>query len=580
MVATGQQLTLRVHGILYLVEIESEAGGLDWLARVILTITARPRPVSEIIRCFGLPRRLLEDAIGQLVEDHLLLIDVSRGEVRATGLPLSAHSMRRSQSSLLVWQDHVTGTILPWSLIRPFCEGPQMKSAVVEDLLGGPPRKHVLEMSDAELLTHLERFRPGATWAELIVRRERVERRATMFLKADSDADGRLTISDQVPGILVRQWGRRAPIGQRSAPAGYRIDLPEAWSSVVASWTADTSRRISDLRDRREGDLSTSRRMLGRLREVIERYSELTLYEDAPALIRKRVTERDGGAPHHRIVIATSEVPETWGDAISLYRTSQAEQKSVLLATDKPKAKHEDAVHATGGDVQLSPRRDVELLLLNDRELWVGGVQQQRRLAIRLQSARPLQPLLAWLPPTFGWDATSFGRSQRPDHVQGYAVLTDVVALDEGLREIETAPSELAPTDELIVRLQHDIEGIEKALNALSPSEAIAIDAEDMFEALEERRGARLLVRDPASPLSRLSGQHEVVIWSAQKPAPSHRWLAEPGMCEVALIDDVVAFGWWSYTGSGDTPPFIAVHAPTIAAALRARSDKAVVVQP
>lgn len=93
-VAAGRPIILRVQGNLYLLEIESEAGGLDWLARVILSVTAKPQHVSDIVRCFGLPRRLLEDAIGQLVEDHLLLIDVSRGQVRASGLPLSAHTTR------------------------------------------------------------------------------------------------------------------------------------------------------------------------------------------------------------------------------------------------------------------------------------------------------------------------------------------------------------------------------------------------------------------------------------------------------------------------------------------------------
>lgn len=577
-VAVGQPIVLRVQGNLYLLEIESEAGGLDWLARVILSVTAKPQHVSDIVRCFGLPRRLLEDAIGQLVEDHLLLIDVSRGQVRASGLPLSAHTTRPVQSSVLVWQDHFTGTILPWEWIRPFCDRTRGRGDErVRDLVGGPPRKHVLEMSDAELLTHMERFRPGASWAEIIVRRERIERRATMFLNAEIDADDRLTIFDQVPSLLVRQWGRIVPIGTPGAVAGYRIDLPEAWSTIVASWTADTSRRIRDYRDRKEPDTGTSRLLFGRVREAIERYSGLELIDDAPVMLRKRIQERSEGALHHRLVVATSDVATTWSDALPLFRMSLAEQRYVLLATDSAKEKHLQAVQTAGGDVKVSPRLDVELLLLNDRELWVGGVQQNRRLALCLRAARPLQPLLAWLPHTFAWDAASLGRSQGRDHVAAYGVLRDAIALDEGLRELETTSSEQVPAEELIARLHHDIEEIEKALNALNPREVMAIDAEDLFNALEERRDARLLLRNEKSPLSQLSGRHEVVIWSTDKPSPSFRWLQEPGLCEVAIIEDVVAFGWWSYPGS-DLPPFIAVHAPSVAAALRARSDKAMVV--
>jgi hypothetical protein len=579
-VAAGQPIVLRVQGNLYLLEIESEAGGLDWLARVILSVTAKPQYVSDIVRCFGLPRRLLEDAIGQLVEDHLLLIDVSRGQVRASGLPLSAHTTRPVQSSVLVWQDHVTGTLLPWEWIRPFCDRARGRGDEgVKDLVGGPPRKHVLEMSDAELLTHLERFRPGASWAEVIVRRERIERRATMFLNAEVDADNRLTIFDQVPSLLVRQWGRVAPIGRPGAVAGYRIDLPEAWSTIVASWASDTSRRIRDYRDRKEPDREASRRLFGRVRESIERYSGLELVDDAPVLLRRRVQDRSEGALHHRLVVATSDVAATWSDALPLFRMSLAEQRYVLLATDSAKEKHMQAVQAAGGDVKVSPRMDVELLLLNDRELWVGGVQQNRRLALCLRAARPLQPLLAWLPHTFAWDATSLGRSQREEHVVAYGVLRDAIALDEGLRELETTPSEQAPNDQLVARLQHDIEEVEKALNALNPRDVMAIDAEDLFDALEEREGARLLLRNEKSPLSQFSNRHEVVIWSAQRPSPSYRWLQEPGLCEIAIVDDVVAFGWWSYPGS-ELPPFIAVHAPGVAAALRARSDKATVVAP
>jgi hypothetical protein len=151
--------------------------------------------------------------------------------------------------------------------------------------------------------------------------------------------------------------------------------------------------------------------------------------------------------------------------------------------------------------------------------------------------------------------------------------------LDEGLRELETTPSEQAPAEELVARLQHDVEEIEKALNALSPHEVMAIDAQDLFDALEERRGARLLLRSERSPLSQLSGNHEVVIWSVDKPSPSFRWLQELGLCEIAIVEDVVIFGWWSYPGS-ELPPFIAVHAPAVAATLRAGSDKATVVSP
>jgi hypothetical protein len=88
-------------------------------------------------------------------------------------------------------------------------------------------------------------------------------------------------------------------------------------------------------------------------------------------------------------------------------------------------------------------------------------------------------------------------------------------------------------------------------------------------------------VRDLTSPLAAFRADHELIVWSTSKPAPPNRWLNEPGACEIVVIDDVVIFGWWQYPGDDDStpPPFFAVHAPEVAAALRARSDNALLIE-
>jgi hypothetical protein len=69
---------------------------------------------------------------------------------------------------------------------------------------------------------------------------------------------------------------------------------------------------------------------------------------------------------------------------------------------------------------------------------------------------------------------------------------------------------------------------------------------------------------------------HEVIVCSMMEPKTSVYWIKESIPSEIVILGDVVIFGWWSYDGPGELPPFFACHAPVVAANLRARTDHVV----
>jgi len=102
------------------------------------------------------------------------------------------------------------------------------------------------------------------------------------------------------------------------------------------------------------------------------------------------------------------------------------------------------------------------------------------------------------------------------------------------------------------------------------------LDSEDILTVLREQKGGRLLVRDEASPLVRAATNHEIIVCSMREPKTSVYWVKESIPAEIVILGDVVIFGWWSYDGPGELPPFFACHAPVVATNLRARTDHVV----
>jgi hypothetical protein len=104
------------------------------------------------------------------------------------------------------------------------------------------------------------------------------------------------------------------------------------------------------------------------------------------------------------------------------------------------------------------------------------------------------------------------------------------------------------------------------------------MDEDEVLGAIREFQDGRVLVREHASPLAREAHHHDVVVCSAVQPPTGFRWIQEPVPAEIVILGDVVIFGWWKYEQQGEGPPFFACNAPAVATALRARTDRAVIV--
>lgn len=579
MSAISGEFRLRVHGVLYSVEIESEPDDLDWLDRVILDLTQTPQNLSDVIRCFGLPRRLLEDAVGRLVEEHLLLLDVAKAQVRTSGL-LDYRRATPSVDTLLVWQDHVSGAILPFKAVREFLESGAADDTEldVQNLQGGPPARTVLEMSDAQLLTHLERYRETPAWSERVVTRQRL-RRETLLVRAARRPSGGISILDRLPGNLPLQWGRHADIGTDVATP-VRTPLPAGWVQRLRAWGELSMKRIERLAGaHHEIEPGQAADMFMRLRDVLERNATLEIIDDGPSFVRARVQSLP--ARPHRAVVVANDRPSAWNDALATIRHVRAEQTFVILGGTSPKPTHFEAVSRADANLLSIERHDVDFLFINDRELFIGGIRQQQRLGLRLSLTRPLQELAAWLPQEATRDLTSYGAPGRDRGTE--QAIAAVTQLERTLRILETETAEFddhPPLDAAIVAsLTAQLKESERFLNAVDPAPIEDIDGEMVRAALAESTGGRVLVRSGESELVHAADRHEVVIWSETKPKVGMRWIPADGPAEIVILGDVVIIGWRQDAVPGELPPFFAVHAPAIAQALRTRSDRAGVVR-
>jgi hypothetical protein len=161
----------------------------------------------------------------------------------------------------------------------------------------------------------------------------------------------------------------------------------------------------------------------------------------------------------------------------------------------------------------------------------------------------------------------------------------DLLAFDDVLREkvvssVPAAPARPGSSADELRQLRSGLDELAKRLAILNPVLVVRMDGEEVLGAIREYKDGRVLVRDHASPLAREAHHHDVVVCSAEQPHPGVRWIHEPAPAEIVILGDVVIFGWWKYEQKDEGPPFFACHASDVAAALRARTDRAAVVKP
>lgn len=581
-----ESIRVRARGVLYMIEIEIEDRDLDWLDRLILDICATPKRVDELLKCFGLPRRMMENAIGRLMEHHLLLLDVAHATVCASGIPPQWHAAHRKRESLLVWQDHATGTLLPWEVIKPWCR-PQPADAndprEVLEVRGGPPRRTVLEMSEAELLSALERFRRDWGWAEQVAQRERL-RVETLQLNAGRLPSGQIALAEQgesPPWILIKRWAVEGhALSEAEMPT---IELPEPWSKLVRGWAEEVRFRLDVLADRKEATPEGS--STGLLRATLENHLRVEFSRQGTVHVRERL--RDAG---RRVVICVSG-EEGFGDALTLAHATEdlvprPDRLVVVGGRKLDKRRREKAKEREIG-VVTTDADCMGWVLVDERELILGGMRASQDDVIRLVSSRPLLGYSAW-PPEAGDQAASLGRSAPSPIVENLiGRLTSLVdSVQERERSIPASPAPhsgrrphdvegggLSPSEgeKSLERLTSDLMDLETDLLGLQPAPvtATSLDHELVLASMEGSPiPDRVIVRSESSALAlAVPPQVDLVVVSRVRPGshPSARWLEGDGVADFVVFGDVVVFGFGGRPGCAELPPFIAVHDPKLA---------------
>jgi hypothetical protein len=401
-----------------------------------------------------------------------------------------------------------------------------------------------------------------------------------MWITAQKRDNGGTVIIDDVPNVLVRSWGRFMDIGTPDMPTHQYVELPRSWRDIAGDWLQSVNSRIDGLVHPADHLLDEKSLALLHMREAIERYWRLEIIEDGSAFARQRAQSQEEVRDDVRLVVATSQAGSGYGDAISILRQTRAAERFLLESAHALKSHHQEGVRAAGGTFIQIDRNDVEFIFINNTELVAGGVSHGRHCALRLLSARPLLALATW-PPGISEGTRIFARLQNNDNPGRRDLLQDIVALDQSLHALATGadlPAISSPglTSEMTERFRHDLDQLEPRLIHHNLTPGSVLDSEDVLAVLREQRGGRLLVRDEASPLVRAAANQEVIVCSMMEPKTSVYWVKESIPAEIIILGDVVIFGWWSYDGPGELPPFFACHAPVVATNLRARTDHVV----
>jgi len=160
-ISTGVR-AIRVFGTRYRCRLRyAHVHSLDPLSGFVLDVIRRAPQYARIevlARSFGLPVRIMEDVLADLVRTRNAWLDLARGVL----VPINASSRTGVQYEdrgiLDVWQDHATGAILPASIVAP-CAVPQDGA---ETLRRRTEDQFVsfLDASDATLRSALVRIDP------------------------------------------------------------------------------------------------------------------------------------------------------------------------------------------------------------------------------------------------------------------------------------------------------------------------------------------------------------------------------------------------------------------------------------
>ncbi|HZF52191.1 MAG TPA: hypothetical protein VE093_26235 [Polyangiaceae bacterium] len=256
---------------------------LDPLCRLFLDVLKHEKSIPRLLRAFGLPGRIVENVLGDLVRRNRAVLVVQDGikEVHLLDgtLPSVTHV---PGDSLDVWQEQVTGLVLPAWMVdshhRPRVDGVETDDVEAMTLAeeGDPIIERFLDAPDAQLIDVLLRCDEELRYVEgsqmlldRLAERFRVRPQAVWLPVIDADIQGRkipLLTSDHVPAWIMRVWSvalrRRSLTGptdharirqEGMSPAdadhllwGWRVGrLAELWRDAVENVLRQTPAPVS-----------------------------------------------------------------------------------------------------------------------------------------------------------------------------------------------------------------------------------------------------------------------------------------------------------------------------------------------
>jgi len=187
---------------------------LDPLAAFILRALEDEPSIPILLRSFGLPARIIEDILGELISQNLARLNLETYTIHPTekAAPVRSPSLGRE---VVLWQDHLTGAVLEWSQIKQYRESDRDYGEEIEaeksSFVHFPNLQHgrligMLERSRSNLLED----RQGCRLERLLNRREGGN--VDIYLPVEEVAFGGdvslYLATPELPGWVLRGWNR------------------------------------------------------------------------------------------------------------------------------------------------------------------------------------------------------------------------------------------------------------------------------------------------------------------------------------------------------------------------------------
>jgi hypothetical protein len=233
---------IRVDGTVYSAVPElSSVEELDALARFFLEeVLPNVRRIGDLLDIFGLPKRLVEDILADLLKQNRISLRLDTGEVEVLNRP-PLRRRRRAGTPIEIWQDDSTGALLPFRMIAVLSR-PSSGEEIAHLSADGTESVGLLGMADSQILARLASLDPGMRvsaegWVpESLREKVRVKSLPIYIPVATADVNGvqvKFAHAPQLPYWLTKAWSLDL------------VQAPDASPQIVEE--ASTGARLEDV---------------------------------------------------------------------------------------------------------------------------------------------------------------------------------------------------------------------------------------------------------------------------------------------------------------------------------------------